>query len=823
LLRKALGVARRDGLRAAWARARGHMRWLRATRRADVALKARVSATQEGGGAPPSLPAPGALLAPCVVIIAELTLQQCAKYRVWQKQEHFARLGVACRVVDWRQDAACRSAAALATQVILYRVPGYPAVLDMIASLRALHVPLAWEVDDLIFDRELFLQNRNIDSLEPEMREGILSGVVLYRAAMLACGYGIASTPYLARAMREAGLADVAVVENALDDETLALAERLFAQARARPARPGVLIGYGSGTKTHDADFRCAAQGLLRLMAARPEVRLRIVGDLTLPAAFDALGARVERLAPVPYARFLELLAECDISVAPLEATLFNDAKSNIKFLEASILGVASVCTPAAHFREAIIDGETGFFASNDTEWFDALSRLAGDAQLRARVGAAARRAALDRYGPEAVARRQVAPLVRQADMAPRVALRVLFANVYYAPRSYGGATLVVEEMARRLAARGDTEVRVVTSLDLMEKHQATRRTQQGDIMVFELPIAGGVVAEFDDPAVGAEFGRVLDATRPDVVHLHSVQWLSASLATACMARGIPYVITVHDAWWLCARQFMVRESGTYCFQTRIDLHICQNCVPGALHLQARADLLKTALEGAALILSPSESHRQLYIANGVDPRRIEVAPNGVRLPAGEVARAGGAVLRFGYVGGAVDIKGYSVVKRAFEALGREDWALILVDNTINLGFSSVDTAAWRVRGRLEVVPAYTQDGMDGFFAGIDVLVFASQWKESFGLTVREALARDVWVIATEGGGPAEAITDGVNGTLIPLDGRHEALREAIEALLDSPARLAGYRNPHAAEIMDYAAQAERLRDTLARVVATAT
>jgi len=64
------------------------------------------------------------------------------------------------------------------------------------------------------------------------------------------------------------------------------------------------------------------------------------------------------------------------------------------------------------------------------------------------------------------------------------------------------------------------------------------------------------------------------------------------------------------------------------------------------------------------------------------------------------------------------------------------------------------------VRGKLSIVPAYTQDGMDDFFAGIDVLLFPSQWKKSFGLTVRVALARDVWVIATEGGGPAEAIMD---------------------------------------------------------------
>jgi glycosyltransferase involved in cell wall biosynthesis len=243
--------------------------------------------------------------------------------------------------------------------------------------------------------------------------------------------------------------------------------------------------------------------------------------------------------------------------------------------------------------------------------------------------------------------------------------------------------------------------------------------------------------------------------------------------------------------------------------------------VPGAYHLEQRARLMHAALQGATLLLAPSEAHRALYLANGVAPERIEVAPNGVRLPAARAPRGKRDVLRFAYVGGNVEVKGFSIVKRAFAGLARSDWELVVVDNTLNLGFSSMDPTEWRGQGRISIVPAYTQDGIDDFFGGIDVLLFPSQWKESFGLTVREALARDVWVIATEGGGPAEAIVDGVNGTLIALDGRPEGLAAAIEAVLDMPALRAGYRNPHADAIMDYAAQEDALHAILRRVAAS--
>ena len=812
LVRRALSVARHRGIRAAIALARRHLRTRAAEQPAPLPAALAVRAL-----APPSPRAPNAVLAPSVLIVAELTLAQCAKYRVWQKQEHFARLGINCRVVDWRLADACLSAAALATQAILYRVPAFPPVLHLIAELHRLGVPTAWEVDDLIFDEALFLKNRNVEELDPALRQGILSGVDLYRTAMLACGAGIASTPHLAEAMRAAGLNDVSVVENGLDAETLALAARLRG---ARAPHEGVVIAYGSGTKTHDADFREAAPALLRLLRERADVRVRVVGELNLPPGFGAFGARVERLAPVPYARFMQLLADSDINIAPLEPTLFNDAKSNIKFLEAAILGVPSVCSPRANFTAVMRDDENGLLAEGEAAWFAALARLVSDAALRARLGEAARRGVLDRYEPASIGRAQVAPLLARApDIRQPTELRVLFANVYYAPRSYGGATLVVEEMARRFLARGDTDVHVVTALPPEAEDRIVTRNDRAGVAVYELPVTQhDPIADFDDPAMGEAFGHVLGAVQPDIVHVHAVQWLSAALATACRVRGIPYVITLHDAWWLCARQFMVRKDGTYCFQETIDLHVCQNCMEDARYLSHRQNLMKAALDGAALLISPSEAHRKLYLANGVAPGRIVVAPNGVRLPATRPPRTPATRIRFAYVGGNVEVKGFSIVKRAFEALARGDWDLTLVDNTLNLGFSSVDAAEWRVRGTLKIEPAYTQDNMDAFFADIDVLLFPSQWKESFGLTVREALARDVWVIATDGGGPGEAITEGVNGNLIPLDGTHEKLQASVETLLDNPGRLAGYRNPCVDDIMDFARQAETLWPILAGV-----
>lgn len=69
--------------------------------------------------------------------------------------------------------------------------------------------------------------------------------------------------------------------------------------------------------------------------------------------------------------------------------------------------------------------------------------------------------------------------------------------------------------------------------------------------------------------------------------------------------------------------------------------------------------------------------------------------------------------------------------------------------------------------------------------AQLDILVNASL-AEGFGQAVLEGLAAGLSVVATASGGPAELISDGVNGLLVP-PGEVEPLAEALARLRDDP------------------------------------
>ncbi|MBF0858621.1 glycosyltransferase [Gluconobacter sp. LMG 31484] len=749
-------------------------------------------------------------LNPKILIIAELSLRQCAKYRVWQKRDFLTALGWSVQVVDWRDIAEAMSALQLCTHVIFYRVPGFDDVLKLVAEAHRLKLAPRWEVDDLIFDEDEYRQNGNIETLPATERDLLMSGVVLFRRCMLACGRGIASTQALADAMRDAGLSDVAVLENALDVETLRVASSL-------PVHQGadrIWVSYGSGTNTHDADFRQAEAGLLAAMAEEPRLCLKVIGQLQLSSAFSRFGDRVERLTELSYPDYLRALSQTDIAIAPLERTLFNDCKSNIKFLEAAVVRVAAICSPCAAFLTIMRDGKNGLLAADAEAWRNGFLSLARDDGYRKRLADAAYADVIARYAPEAMAQTQARALFGVPANRSEPALKILMANVYFAPRSFGGATIVAEEMGRRLVRKG-AQVGVMTSRpSVADIPDGDIRYDVDGMTVFAsvLPDDQGGLGQLDNPAMASRFSEVLEAFRPDVVHVHAAQGLGTGLLRVCQEKGIPYVLTLHDAWWLCERQFMVRADGRYCFQTTIDLSVCQVCVPGARHLRDRDVVMRQALEGAALLISPSQAHRDLYLANGISPDRIVVNRNGFRWPErSRRARIAGSPLRFGFVGGTEAVKGYDLLKEAMQSLSRSDWELVLVDNKLNLGFQSIFPEDWSVRGRLRVVPAYTQVELDDFYDQIDVLLFPSQWKESYGLTVREALARDVWVVTTSPGGQSEDVVDGVNGTCLPLDGKAQTLAEVISALLDMPGRFDGYINPRKDCLATYDTQADEL------------
>jgi O-antigen biosynthesis protein len=761
------------------------------------------------------------LLQPRVLIVAELSLPQCKKYRVDQKRDMINALGWDCSIVAWQDTDRVLSLMQTHSVVIFYRAPAFPDVLRCMDEADSLGLPHYFELDDLIFDLDDYAANPNLLGLDATTAKALFDGAVLYQQALERCRNVIASTPYLAERMQGVGGGSASVIENALDSETLSVATT----ARRRESDGKVCILYGSGTRTHDADFASIAPALRRVAMENPNVEIVLVGELNPPPALLDLDDRLRQMPACRYPEYLALLAASDIAIAPLSPVRFNDAKSNIKFLEAASVGVPSVCSPRSAFVHAVRHNETGLLAETPDEWHQSLMALVADPDLRRRMGEAARADVLEHYNQDSIAHRQLAPLLSKHVPAPDRRLHILQVNILFRPQSFGGATIVMEHLIRHLHGRPDTRVSVFTSAPAgWVKPYAVERSEDDGVTVFRIGLQDrqGWLEESWDETAAEAFREVLRALRPDVVHFHAVQGIGAASLQVCHDEAIPFVVTLHDAWWVCERQFLVTGEGQYCGQQKIRLNVCASCVANIGSTVIRNLRLRHALDNADLLLTPSQHWRRFHLANGFAPDRVVVNENGIPLPAGKSPNRASGPLRFGFVAGAEAVKGFPLLKRTFEALQRDDWELILINHGLSVGIDSYAGVKWKARGTIRVVPPFKESKRDAFYDSIDVLLFPSQWPESFGLTVREALVRDKWVIVTDQGGAAEAVTPNVNGTLIPMGDDIAPFLRAVEDLLDRKPDLAGWVNPVAHRIRDFATQSAELRDILATVASRA-
>jgi len=402
---------------------------------------------------------------------------------------------------------------------------------------------------------------------------------------------------------------------------------------------------------------------------------------------------------------------------------------------------------------------------------------------------------------------------------------RLLISNINFAPNSFGGATIVAENMARLLKEYHDWDVVVVTSISdpSLPDYGKLRYMAKGvDVIAINIP---DVDAHSDKVWNNEEyttiFADLLPFIEPDVVHFHSIQNMGVGPVLIAKKAGIPVVITVHDNWWVCERQFMINHAGRYCHQEVIDLKVCRYCVLDVNHTKRRDSTVRQALNSCDLVLYPSQFHHDFHVANGIAVNRSSVNKNGIVFPDESFSRTPNPTadkhkLRFGFVGGPGPIKGASIMARAFKKLKRSDYEVKVVNAALNTGETWALDPVWKdISGTVTMTPPYSQETIDDFFGSIDVLLFPSQWKESFGLTVREALARDVWVVVTDSGGTVEDCIDGENSTIIPMNGNPDELMNAINDLLDN------YQPQHlpSDHITTIAQQAEELNGYLRKLV----
>ena len=338
---------------------------------------------------------------------------------------------------------------------------------------------------------------------------------------------------------------------------------------------------------------------------------------------------------------------------------------------------------------------------------------------------------------------------------------KVAIVNVFFPPQTIGGATRVVSDNIDTIVQKYSDEVEIVgfcTQADCRKEYDVEVYPYKG----FRVYRVNSHFRENMDWHAKDEnfyeiFKNFLEFEKPDIVHFHCVQRMTASVVEAARDVGIPYFVTAHDAWWISDYQFLTDQNDRVYPEGHIDRFDDREYPEGITPTQSiqRERYLKGLLKSASAVLHVSESFKAIYEKNGV--LNNKVIKNGVSSTVEwrmkDTACTKNVVL--GHIGGMSAHKGFDVFKRALELFDGEGLEAIIVDHS--------KEASYVAREKIGSVPVkyvgrQSQDKIVDLYTSMDVLFAPSLWPESFGLVTREANACGCWVVASDLGGIGEDI-----------------------------------------------------------------
>lgn len=283
---------------------------------------------------------------------------------------------------------------------------------------------------------------------------------------------------------------------------------------------------------------------------------------------------------------------------------------------------------------------------------------------------------------------------------------------------------------------------------------------------------------------------RMLHERKFDVLHVQNFfPLLSPSVYYAAKKHGVAVVQTLRNYRLLCPNVFFYRDG-----------HVCEDCIdkvfkyPGNFHGCYRDSRMATAavaamtafhtikgtwLNAVDIYIALTEFVRDKFIEAGFPEQKLVVKNNFVFPDPGCGDGRGDYAL---FVGRLSPEKGLETLLQAWSQLNR-NWSLKIVGD----GPMAGDVRAFCAgSGSVEWIGAKSHAETAEIMGKARVLVFPSQWYETFGRVAMESFAAGTPVIASRLGAMAEVCEEGRAGLLFE-SGNASDLADKLRWVFDHP------------------------------------
>lgn len=305
----------------------------------------------------------------------------------------------------------------------------------------------------------------------------------------------------------------------------------------------------------------------------------------------------------------------------------------------------------------------------------------------------------------------------------------------------------------------------------------------------------------YDKQPYTKHFRAFLEAIQPDVVHFQHTMFFGydvlREVKNTCPNAAIVY--TLHEFMPICHRQGqMLRATDdTPCMQE--SPRRCNECFP-EIDQQTfflRKRFVQSHMEVVDRFIAPSRFLGERYVDWGLPAEKVTVEEYGRTPPAGEAAiQPRRHRDRFGFFGQLTPFKGLQVVLEAIIELhgasARADPLLAALERAagpqaaatgdddapsphVRIHGANLDLQPGQFQNRIAelleragdhvtFIGAYDHDDLHAYMEEVDWVIIPSIWWENSPLVIQEAFHFGRPVIASDIGGMAEKVTDGVDG-----------------------------------------------------------
>lgn len=265
---------------------------------------------------------------------------------------------------------------------IFYRCPITPMIEDFIAQAKKENKTVFYDIDDLVIDTKYTNKIDFLKTMSKQEKALYDDGVNRMKKTLLLCDYAITTTERLATELGNY-VKEVYINRNVASERMVQLSQEAL---KNKVEHDDIVIGYLSGSITHNPDMELIKDSLIKFMKKYEFLKLKLVGEIGIPSEFEEFKNRIIIEPFVSWEKLPNIIASLDINLAPLENTIFNEAKSENKWMEAAFVKTVTLASNVGAFKQVINDGKDGVLFTNKKEFEKKLEKLITDKEYRSKI-----------------------------------------------------------------------------------------------------------------------------------------------------------------------------------------------------------------------------------------------------------------------------------------------------------------------------------------------------------------------------------------------------------------------------------------------------